>query len=373
MNPDSEWKELTCDSPCPDMPAGELSVFRNRQGEVTLDRPAEGVYSATVERDPEAFAKQYRRAARLQEMRQSGVVAPVHSGRSPVASSRPSEASPWLVDDYLEELELEPEPELEEERHGRAVYVRGKMHRLGRNLWVGNIPDRLLADGVVACEKALQSLFSRFGTVEKVTVREKYTESSSTRRVGMQSWAMVGFSSACHDAVDLAVATEVTLSGAKLEVKELLAKGRLSGRDLSDEGSLPEKWVEFKTSPADKTPLGLATSRAVCCFRKTPTSGKWYCECNGLSTRKQTTLGGITRQELKAAFLLFDIDGDGVIDADELSSTMRALAKAGRMRAPSDAQIAKMMAEADEDGARTATVLSECFPVVASLTGWRPT
>ena len=366
MNPDSEWKELTCGGPFPNMPAGKLSVFRNRQGEVTLDRPAEGVCSATVERDPEAFAKQYWRAARLQELRQSGVVAPVGPRRSPVANSRPSEASPRLVDDYLAELEPEPEPELEleleEEQHGRVVYMRGKMHRLGRSLWVGGIPDRLLAGGVVACEKALHSLFSRFGTVEKVTVREKYTESSSTRRVGMQSWAMVGYSSACHDAVDLAVAAEVTLSDAKLEVKELLAKERLSGRDLSDEGSLPEKWVEFKTNPGNNaTPLGLETSRAFCCFRKATTSGKWSCECGGESTRKQTPLGGVTRRELKAAFLLFDIDGNGGIDADELSSTMRALATAGRMRAPSDAQIEKMMAEADEDGARTATVLSECF------------
>ena len=60
MNPESEWKEVTCEGPfAEELPAQTLSYFRNRQGETTLERPAEGVCSSTVERDPDSFVKQY--------------------------------------------------------------------------------------------------------------------------------------------------------------------------------------------------------------------------------------------------------------------------------------------------------------------------
>jgi hypothetical protein len=377
MNPESEWKELACAGPFADLPAGKHSIYRNRQGELTLERPAEGVYASTAERDPEVFEKQYRRAARLQELRQTGLVSPVGPRHSLPAIQGPSEASQRLLDEAIavavdpangdlcshplqvepdSGLELEPEPEEDpRQQHGRVVYQRGQMHHLGRSLWVAGIPDAYLKDGgPVACEKALRGEFSRFGTVDKVAIREKYKDSESHSPVGKQSWAMIGFSSSSHDAVDRALEAEVTLGGDKLEVEELLAKEHLSGRDLKHEGKLPEKWLEFHADAAET-----AFSQRICCCRKATRTGKWSCQIG--AAREKKPLGAVSRQELRAAFELFDLDGNGAIDAEELSSTMRALAKAGRMASPSDSQIEAMMAEADEDGAYAAAVLNGHF------------
>ena len=60
MNPESEWKEVTCEGPfSEDLPAQTLSIFKSRQGATSLERPVEGVCSSTVERDPDDFVKQY--------------------------------------------------------------------------------------------------------------------------------------------------------------------------------------------------------------------------------------------------------------------------------------------------------------------------
>ena len=87
---------------------------------------------------------------------------------------------------------------------------------------------------------------------------------------------------------------------------------------------------------------------AVCCFRKT--KGKWVSRCGKVATRKKKPWNGATKEELGQAFNLFDMDGNGAIDKEELTFTMRQLAKTGRMKQPSDEQIETMLSQADEDG-----------------------
>jgi|EP01043_Picozoa_sp_COSAG02_P022041 hypothetical protein len=53
MNPESEWRELTCEG------SQHGSIYRNRQGELTLERPSEGVCASVVESDGAEFEKQY--------------------------------------------------------------------------------------------------------------------------------------------------------------------------------------------------------------------------------------------------------------------------------------------------------------------------
>ena len=324
----------------------------------------------------------YRRAERLLELQRSGLVAsPSSKAKALPSISSPSEAGQRLLDEQLVELqqqlqlesdlapldqelhresaddhdnrgageiphlvELEPEPELDPRypEHGRTAYVRNKKHHLGKSLWVGGIPDAELAGKPDGCETALRNVFSRFGTVEKVTIREKYDDPTSHSPVGKQSWAMVGFDDESHDAVDRALEDEVMLGDATLEVKELVVKERLSDRHLNDEGKLPEKWVEFNSDPSQAAEY----SQKLCCLRKATKTGRWSCG----AVKKKKSLGGASKAELRAAFEMFDHDGNNAIDEEELASTMRALAKAGRMSAPSDAQLTQMMSEADVDG-----------------------
>lgn len=49
--------------------------------------------------------------------------------------------------------------------------------------------------------------------------------------------------------------------------------------------------------------------------------------------------------ELRETFLLFDKDGDGTVNCDELGTVMRQLGLE-----PSDEELRQMIAEVDEDG-----------------------
>ena len=94
-------------------------------------------------------------------------------------------------------------------------------------------------------------------------------------------------------------------------------------------------------------------AKTVCCFRKA--SGKWVCDWGRLRCWKSYTTvragySNASKEELLFAFQMFDADGNGVIDKDELTLTMGRLAKAGRMRQPTPKQIDVMMSQADKDG-----------------------
>ena len=66
--------------------------------------------------------------------------------------------------------------------------------------------------------------------------------------------------------------------------------------------------------------------------------------CKG---RGRAGYSNASKEELLFAFQMFDADGNGVIDKDELTLTMGRLAKAGRMRQPTHKQIDAMMSQAD--------------------------
>lgn len=222
------------------------------------------------------------------------------------------------------------------------VTLHGKEHHLGHDLWVGRINDAELAHGVAGCEHALSNVFARYGTVERVQVREKYNVAESLSPIGKQSWAMVGFAPSCNDAVDRALADEVKLGDEVLDVKPLRVKEELGSHH---DGSLGQNYIDFRT----KGRGGQEFVQKICCFHKASRTGKWSCRFGG-PKKKKKPFGGVTRKELEAAFEMFDQDGNGVIDQKELTSTMRELAKKGRMTQPSDAQLEQMMLEADGDG-----------------------
>ena len=112
-------------------------------------------------------------------------------------------------------------------------------------LWVGNIVDAALKDGVPAVEKALTDAFARYGEVAGVSVREKYNDESSSRAIGRQSWAVVSFFQT--EAMMKALENTTKLNGEALLVKASDVKAE-SGTEWDAkkerDASLAQEWGE---------------------------------------------------------------------------------------------------------------------------------
>eukprot|EP01047_Picozoa_sp_COSAG01_P005965 COSAG01_NODE_211_length_21847_cov_17.992781_8_plen_1325_part_00 len=90
-------------------------------------------------------------------------------------------------------------------------------------LWVANIcDDALITEGVAGIESKLADIFSQFGEVDTVTVREKFNDQTS-KRAHNQSWALVTFNvdGGLSRGLDLqgAIDASLVLAGMELIVK----------------------------------------------------------------------------------------------------------------------------------------------------------
>ena len=109
-------------------------------------------------------------------------------------------------------------------------------------LWVANIHDDVVANGVPFAEAQLAELFGGFGTVDSVTVREKHGDATSVR-ANHQSWALVTFNLDGGALADLegAVAQPPELAGLKLTVKRSRADKELRKEGTGALGSIVDE------------------------------------------------------------------------------------------------------------------------------------